>query len=102
MPGVDMQWAGYDHSVNVLHVEQAAVIVEGLNAGQFVLRLVAAATVDVGHGHDFHVVDRTNLPQQVISAIAHTNHADPDAVVRSQHGGGWICQHCGCSHRGLL
>src|SRR5260370_35717046 len=102
MPGVDMQWAGYDHSVDVLHVEQAAVIVEGLNAGHFALRLVAAAAVDVRHCHDLHAVDRTNLPQQITPAIAPANHAEADAVVRSQHGGRWRCQPRAYSARARL
>ncbi len=99
---VNVQRAGHDDAVDIFHVEQAAVIVESLNAGHSALRLVAAAAVDVGHRHQFDAMQRENLPQQIVAAIAHADHAHANAVVRAQHVRSWIRQHgCG-SQRGLL
>ena len=102
MTRMNVQRAGHDDSVDVFHVEQAAVIVESLDTRDFILRLIAAAAIDIGHGHEFHAVNRANLPQQVVAAIAHADHAHADAVVRAQHLGSWIRQHGGRSQRGLL
>ena len=63
MARVNEQRAGHDDGVDVFHVEQAAMIVESLNAGDFTLRLVAAAAVDVRHGHDFDAVNGADLSQ---------------------------------------
>ena len=102
MARVNVQRAGHDDGVDIFHVEQPAMIVECLNAGNFALRLVAAAAVDVGHGHEFHTLHRTNLAQQIVAAIADADHADANAVVRAQHGGSWIRQDSGRSQRSLF
>ena len=60
---VTVQGAGHDDGVDIFHVEQAAIVVEGLNVGNLAFRLVAAAAVDVGHGYEFDVGDGTNLTQ---------------------------------------
>jgi hypothetical protein len=86
----------------ILHVEQAAVIVESLNAGHSAFRLIAAAAVDVRHRDKFDSPQRQHLPQQIVAAIAYANHADADAVVRAQDGGCWIGQHCCGAECGLL
>src|SRR5258708_32293441 len=78
------------------------MIVKSLNTGDLFFRLIAAAAVDVGHGHEIDARDRANLPEQIVAAIAHADHAHPDAVVCAQHGGSWIRQHGSRSHRGLL
>ena len=83
MPRVNMQRAGHNDRIYVLHVEQAAVIVEGLDAGHFALRLIAAAAVDIGHSHHFSVMNGANLVQQIVAAVAHTDHAHADAVIRA-------------------
>ena len=61
------------------------MIVGRLNARDSVFRLIATAAVDVRHRHYLDAVHGKNLPQQIISAIAHANHANANAVVRSQH-----------------
>jgi hypothetical protein len=94
---MNVQRAGDDYSVYIFHVEQTAVIVEGLNAGHFAFRLVTATAVDVGHGYEFNSVDTSHLPQQVVAAIAHANHSHAHAIVRAEHGRSWIRQHGGCS-----
>ncbi len=97
-----MQRTGHDDGINVVHVEQAAVIVKGLNARNLAFRLVAAAAVNIGHGHEFHAVNPANLPQQIVAAIPHADHADADAVVRPQHGRRRIRQNRGCTQGRLL
>ncbi len=102
MPGVNVQGTGHDDGVYIFHVEQPAVIVKGLNARDLAFRLVAAAAIHVCHRHKFDAMDSANLPQQIIAAVAHADHADADAIIRPQHRRGWIRQHRSCSHRGLL
>ena len=94
MPGVNVQRTGNDDPVDIFHIEQAAVIVESLDAGHPALGLVPAPAVNVGHGHQFDVRHVENLPQKVVAAITDADHADAYAVIRPQHSGSWISQHC--------
>lgn len=102
MTRVNVERTGHDDGVDILHVEQAAVIVEGLDARHFALRLITAAAVDVGHGHQFSAVNGANLVQQIVAAVAHSDHPHTNAVVRTQNCRSRIREHGGGPHRGLL
>src|SRR4051794_40494150 len=93
MPRMDVQRTGYNDAVNVFHVEQAAMIIECLNARHLALGLVAATAVDVGHGHQLHIRHVTNLSQQVVAPVSYSDHAHPYPVIGPQHCGRGIGQH---------
>ena len=84
MPRMGVQRAGDDHGIDILYLQQAARIVERLNGGHSVFRLIAAAAVDIRHRNDLDAVHGKNLTQQIISTITHANHADANAVVGPQ------------------
>ena len=53
MPRVNVQRAGDNDAVDILHIENSAIIIEGLNAGHFTLGLVAATAVHICHRYKF-------------------------------------------------
>ena len=61
MAGVNVQRAGDDHAIYIFHVEQAPVIIEGLNAGRHLPGLVSPPRVDVGDSDHLRVRNRQNL-----------------------------------------
>ena len=86
-----MKRAGYDHTVKIFHVEQAPVIIEGLNAGRHLPGLVSPPRVDVGDSDQLRIRNRQNLLEQILTAAADSNHPNAHTIVRAQHSG---CRHC--------
>ena len=92
----------HDHPVDIFHGEQPPVIVEGLNAGSHLFRLIAAAAVDVGDGNQLRIGKLQHLLEQILSASADPNHAEAHTIIGSQHAGGRIRQKRCCSHGSLF
>jgi hypothetical protein len=99
MPYMAVQRAGHNYSVNIFHIEQPPVIVKRLNAGDAALGLIAAPAINISHGNNFNVMHAENLPQQIIAAITHANHADANAVICPEHSRTRIRQHCRSDRR---
>ena len=81
MPGMDMQRAGHDDRIEVIHFKQAAVIIKSLKATRHVFRFVAPPAVDIGNRDEFNVRRFLDLLKQFLPARAHTNHSHPDALI---------------------
>ena len=91
MPRMNVQRARDDHAIDIFHVEQATVVVQRLNTGNFALRLIAAAAIDICHGDQIDIRHFDDLIEKVVPAVANTDHPDPNAIIRAQRTRGWIC-----------
>src|SRR5713101_9369799 len=85
MVGMKVERAGNDDAVQVFHLEQAAVVVEGLDARRHLPGLIPSAAVHVSNGHQLGVWEREQLFQQILPAGADANHADPDAIICAKY-----------------
>jgi len=99
---VDMQWTGDYDCIDVLLIQQLAVVIEDLDVGSMSLGLRSAPAVSVGDGYKFRIGNGENLFQQFGSATAHADHTDPHTVVRAQHTRGWIHHECSSTDRRLF
>ncbi len=81
-----------NHAINIFHIQQPPMIIQSLNSGSQLPGLVMTPRVDVGDGHQLGIRQFQNLLQQLLPTPTNTNHADTNAVVRSQHARRWIGQ----------
>ena len=98
---MDVQRTGNDYSVDVLLIQQAAMVVVGLDLGDDGFRFSEATRVDVGHRHHIHVRHGDNLFEQLRATAAHANHANAYTVVGPEHAR-WIHHQCSGTHGCLL
>ena len=85
MSGVNVQRTSYDHTINLLLVEQTAVVIVGLDVRNHGFRFGEAARIDVGHCDQVDIRYGDNLFQQLAAPPADTNHADSYTVVGAEH-----------------
>jgi hypothetical protein len=69
----------HDHPVDIFHGEQSPVSVEGLNAGNHLFRLVAAATLNVGDGNQLRVGKLQNLLEKILGCRGRRPRSYPGA-----------------------
>ena len=102
MSRMDVQWAGDENAVNVLHVQQAAMVVERLNLRRQLFRFFAAAGVNIRDRHELHVRNSQHLVQKFLAASAHADHPHANTIVRAERSrsraGGQNCR----AHRGVF
>jgi hypothetical protein len=74
--------SAYDHAIDILLVQQFAVVIEdapvGLAAGR---RIFCALAIAIGRSDDFGTLRQ--LVDQQIASVPDADHANPDSVVRS-------------------
>ena len=68
------------------------MISKGLNTGNQVLGLIASSRIDVSHGNKLGIRNGKQLFEQVLSARANSDHANPHAIIRSEHASRRTCQ----------
>src|SRR6266851_1899940 len=102
MPGVGVQWASHDDSVEVFHVEQAPMIIKCLNAGRHLLSFVVPPGVDVGDGHQLGVAHRHDFVKQILPAVSHAYHPDADTIICAEYPRSRIRQKSCCTQGCLL
>ena len=74
-----------EHRVDVLEIEQPAVVAERARGRRHAPYLVVAARVHVGNGDELHVGELQRLRQQVLAARAATDQSQPQAVVGAEY-----------------
>src|SRR5258708_4819131 len=82
---INVQRRGSDDAIEVLHSEQAAMVVQRLNARSQLLRLIVAARINIRDGDQLSVGNGEHLLEQVLAPAADADHSNPDAVIRSQN-----------------
>ena len=75
---------GDQHRVDVLVVQQVAIVEVSLGVGRDLLDVFQAARVDVGGADAFHVLAGQRLLQDFGAAGAGTDDAEADTLVRAQ------------------
>ena len=90
MPRMRVQRAGHDDRVQILHVKQTTMVVKRRNSGGHFLGLIMATTVDVCDRDQLSIRNRHNFLEQILSAISHPNHANPQPVVSTKDASRWI------------
>src|SRR5260221_6058142 len=82
---MNVQRRGNDDAIEVFHIEQAAMVVQRLNARSQLLRLIVAARINIRDGDQLSVGNGEHLLEQVLAPAADADHSNPDAVIRSQN-----------------
>ncbi len=85
MLGVHVQGTGDQHGIDVLHIEEAAMVVVRLQAGHDASGFVIPALIDVGDSHHLYVRNCYNPSEQFLPATADADHAHANTIIRAQH-----------------
>ncbi len=85
MLAVQVLRGGDQDRVDVLILEQAAIVEVGLGVGGDLLDVFQAARIDIGGGDAFHVFAGERGLQDFGAAGARPDDADADTLVRAQH-----------------
>src|SRR5437763_13852956 len=96
MPSMNMERTGHNHAINVVQLQQASMIIQGLNAWRHLLRLVAAACVHIGDGYELGTGHFKNLLQQLLTTASDANHSYAHPVIRAKHSRAGVGKKSGC------
>src|SRR5262249_61570619 len=90
MASMQMERTSHDHSINVLQIEQAAMVVERLDSLHHLAGLIAATSVDIGDGRELSIGNSDKLLQKFLAPPAATDHAYKHTIVCAQQPEGWL------------
>jgi hypothetical protein len=98
---MQVERAGHDHGINILEIEQAAVIVKRLYSWGHLPGFVAPPRISVSDGHQLGIGKWKHLLEKFLSPSANTDHAYTDPVIGAERPRGWLDEYC-CRSYGCL